>query len=166
MMATRGHCRKPEFSRGVSAAPDARAARGFTLVELMIVLAVVAIFASLAAPSFRELTATQKVRSAVSALNESLWLARSEAIKRNTDVEFEFDSVSSGWTIQVGGATLHSQDPFANVDSGAARFVFNGYGRLTSRDGVPLTVEVSQAGVARCVTVTSTGRTTVEDGAC
>ena len=165
-MAAPGRDVQPRPGTGTRAAGAAGGARGFTLVELMIVLAVVAIFASLAGPSFRELTATQKVRSAVSALNESLWLARSEAIKRNADVAFEFDDVADGWTIQSGGATLHTQDPFSSVASGAARFVFNGYGRLTERDGVPLTVQVSDAGVAQCVTVTSTGRTTAEDGAC
>ena len=165
-MAFPGLDLRPAPGIDARAAGAAGRARGFTLVELMIVLAVVAIFASLAAPSFRELTATQKVRSAVSALNESLWLARSEAIKRNADVGFEFDDVADGWTIQSGGATLHTQDPFSNVASGAARFVFNGYGRLTAREGVPLTVEVSNAGVAQCVTVTSTGRTTAGDGTC
>lgn len=52
-----------------------RTASGFTLVELMVTVAVAAIFAAIATPSFRELIAKQRMRSASSALLESLWLA-------------------------------------------------------------------------------------------
>jgi len=140
--------------------------RGFTLIELMITLAVVAILSSLAAPSFREMAATQRVRSAVSALNESLWLARSEAVKRNADVEFSFASVADGWTVKVGATTLHTQDPMSGVSSGAGDFVFNAYGRMTRRDGVPVEIGVAAANVYQCVTVTTTGRSSVGDGKC
>ncbi len=132
----------------------------------MITLAIVAILSSLAAPSFRELVATQRVRSAVSALNESLWLARSEAVKRNAEVVFAFASVGNGWSVKTGAATLHAQDPFPGVASGVGDFAFNSYGRLTKRDGLPLEIGVASADIYRCVTVSSTGRSQVKDGKC
>jgi len=147
-------------------APRRRTVRGFTLIELMITLAIVAILSSLAAPSFRELVATQRVRSAVSALNESLWLARSEAIKRNAAVEFAFANVGNGWSVTAGATTLHTQDPFPGVGSGSGDFAFNAYGRLTRRDGLPLEIGVASAEIYRCVTVSSTGRSEVKDGKC
>ncbi len=147
-------------------APWAEAQRGFTLIELMITVAIVAILSSLAAPSFREMTATQRVRTAVSALNESLWLARSEAIKRNTTVAFSFASAGGGWKVTAGAQTLHTQDPFAGVSSGAGEFAFNSQGRLAKREGLPLEVGVAGVDVYRCVNITSTGRSHVEEGKC
>lgn len=144
----------------------ARAARGFTVVELMIVVSVVAILASIAGPSFREIVAAQRVRSAASALGEALWLARSEALKRNAEVGFGFDNVGNGWAIQSGGVTLHTQDALPGVASGAASFAFNAYGRLSTRDGVPLEIGVPDTAAKRCVAVTSTGHASTRDGAC
>jgi type IV fimbrial biogenesis protein FimT len=140
--------------------------RGVTRVELMIKLTDLSIVSANPAPSFRQMIATQRVRSAESALNESLWIARSEAIKRNADVGFSFASVGNGWSVQVGGDVLHVQDGLPSVTSGAGNFVFNAYGRMKTRDGTPLQIEVADAGVSRCIEVTSTGRSNAEDGTC
>lgn len=58
---------------------------GFTLIETMVVVAIVAILAALAAPSFSDLIRNNRVSAASSALQVSLNLARSEAVKRGTD---------------------------------------------------------------------------------
>jgi type IV fimbrial biogenesis protein FimT len=56
--------------------------RGFTMVELMVSIAIAAILAGLAVPSFRDLIASNRLKSHTSAFHTSLLLARSEAIKR------------------------------------------------------------------------------------
>ena len=56
--------------------------RGFTAIELMVVVAIVAILAALAGPSFRDLIDGWRVRSAAEELTNSIYYARSEAIKR------------------------------------------------------------------------------------
>lgn len=138
--------------------------RGFTLIELMITVAIMALFASLAAPSFRDLIATQRMRSATSALTESLWLARSEALKRSTVVGFSFDNVNTGWEIKAGATTLHIQDAFPSITSGAGSFQFNAYGRLP--DAVKIELGVATANLYRCVTVSTAGRVIEKDGKC
>ena len=60
--------------------------KGFTLVELMITLAIAAILLALAAPGFRSLIERNRLQSAASNLYASLMLARSEALKRNQPV--------------------------------------------------------------------------------
>ncbi|MDO9074150.1 MAG: GspH/FimT family pseudopilin [Rubrivivax sp.] len=55
-------------------------ARGLTLVELMIVVAVVAVLVVLAAPSFRDLILVQRLKSIHAQLVTDLQYARSEAV--------------------------------------------------------------------------------------
>ena len=66
--------------------PPRHVPRGFTLVELLVTLAVAAILLGVAAPSFRDVVQRNRQESALYALTGSLQLARSEAIKRSTRV--------------------------------------------------------------------------------
>jgi type IV fimbrial biogenesis protein FimT len=140
---------------------------------MMTVVSIVAILVTVAAPSFAEMVATQRVRAAASALTESLWLARAEATKRNTDVGFAFADAQTGWTIRdpAGSATpLLVQSGFAGIEfttqSGdAVRFNFNAYGRLSAGGGW-IQVGDAHAGVYRCVAVSTTGRATTTKGPC
>jgi type IV fimbrial biogenesis protein FimT len=59
---------------------------GFTLVELMITVAIVGILAAIAAPSFQDMLNQTRASSLANELAASLNLARSEAIKRGTQV--------------------------------------------------------------------------------
>jgi len=59
--------------------------RGFTIIELIMVIAILGIFAGLAAPSMADLLASAAVRGASSDFYASLAAARSEAIKRRAN---------------------------------------------------------------------------------
>ena len=61
-------------------------ARGFTLVEMMVVLIIVAVLLTVALPSFSVLTYRTKLKSYANEVVTSVYLARSEAIKRNADM--------------------------------------------------------------------------------
>lgn len=92
---------------------------GFSLLELMIVIAIVGVLASFALPAFDELIKNNCLTSKATDLVTSLHLARSEAIKRRVAVVVRardssvtpapMNEWSDGWDIAVnatGGAII------------------------------------------------------------
>lgn len=75
-----------EARDGRSALAASARARGLTLVELVIALAVTGILAGLAAPSFASLMRDAQLRSSTHQVLAALFLTRSEAIKRSRRV--------------------------------------------------------------------------------
>ena len=63
-----------------------RSSKGFTLVELMVTVAILIILASLAAPSFTRLLSDQRLSGAANALLSDINYTRSEALRRGTNV--------------------------------------------------------------------------------
>ena len=63
-----------------------RGSAGFTLVELVITLLILAILVTVGVPTFSDATLGSRLGSTANNLVVSLYLARSEAIKRNTIV--------------------------------------------------------------------------------
>ncbi len=59
---------------------------GFSLIELMMVLVLVAIFASIAVPSFNALIERNRIQTASEELYSLLQYARSEAVNRHANV--------------------------------------------------------------------------------
>lgn len=74
-------------------------ARGVTLIELLVGVAIVAVAATLAAPGMSQLVANYKVRGAAESILVGLNQARAEAVRRNSPVTFALSLNGSGWTI-------------------------------------------------------------------
>lgn len=155
-----------------------RASRGFTLLELMVTLAIAVILASIAAPSFQNMLASQRVQAATFDLLANLTLARSEAIKRNRSVTLAAtngeDAWESGWQIfPAGQATevVKAQDAYSGIVIAAAvdSVTYNRSGRVASANPVQFTVtdpNLEDSTQARCVSVTVTGMPVSRKGRC
>lgn len=142
--------------------------RGFTLIEVMVIVAIVAILATLAAPSFTEIMRNNRLASASSALQVSLSLARSEAIKRGFDARVTVAANSTagvwtnGWTVFVDKTTNANGSVAPTADSASTTlleivaapsapvsasqtfpnlnyFAYNGQGRLIDVTGAGVT---------------------------
>ncbi len=70
-------------------------ARGLTVIELMIVVALLGVLVALVAPSMRGMMTAQRVRGINAALVTDLQYARSEAARRNQDVGVAFQATGS-----------------------------------------------------------------------
>lgn len=128
-----------------------RQERGFTLVELIITVAIIAIVMAYAVPAYSRFVAQNKVQSFAYALAADLNNARSEAIRRGFDISVCAASSSTAtacgaaadWNknwitiVQGGGASgtvlkVHQAEVGANASSGLAGLRFAPSGQVKS----------------------------------
>jgi type IV fimbrial biogenesis protein FimT len=81
---------------------------GFTLIEMLMVLVIVGIMTAIALPSMRTHLANADIRGVAEEMRSGLEVARTEAIRRNTAVNFVRNGV--GWTVVVPGAGAGGTD--------------------------------------------------------
>jgi type IV fimbrial biogenesis protein FimT len=81
-----------------TAMPALQPASGFTLIELLVSIAIIAVLAALAAPSFTQAIANYRVRSGAETMLHGLNYTRAEAVRRNRNVTFTL-SGTSGWDV-------------------------------------------------------------------
>ncbi|WKL17176.1 GspH/FimT family pseudopilin [Comamonas testosteroni] len=73
--------------------------KGFTAIELMVTVAILAILAGIAAPSFNPIIERWRVRQISEELQSTLYFARSEAVKRGGGVTILRNTSTDGCTI-------------------------------------------------------------------
>lgn len=151
---------------------------GFTLLEVVIALAIGAVLLAVGVPLLRDTTVTQRVKSTASELYSDLAFARSEAIKRNAQVSVIRASGgwASGWSVQVAGNTLRAQGEQRDVAYGGASVasvIYNPDGRSTLASSTSFNFSSPSGGAVsmRCVVVTPSGRPAIltdsnRDGSC
>jgi len=72
-------------------------ALGFTLVELMITIAIIGILASMAVPSFSKMLERNRLKEAIQSLKSDLMFARTESIKRSANLNVSVDINGTSW---------------------------------------------------------------------
>lgn len=76
--------------------------QGFTLIELLLTVAIIAVLLVTAVPSVREQMLIENIRAVGNNLKQELSYARSEAIKRNTDIFIDVITSDGGASWCVG----------------------------------------------------------------
>lgn len=155
-------------------------AKGFSLIELMVTVAVIAIALTIAVPSFSNSVRSSQLGSASNQLIAALQQARSEAIKRRTTLYVQAGGSTAawahGWTVaSVATAPGENEgDPDTETitaliqfdlpnsavsittpnNNGLTRLGFTRDGELVNRSGANL----AQASFTLCVTGQGKGR--------
>lgn len=99
--------RVPEVATSRHRFECARRAAGFTLIEVMIVVAILAIFAGIATPNFRELITQNRMTSQANDLLAALQFARSEAITRGRRVSLCALDDTGDLSTECSGSNWH-----------------------------------------------------------
>jgi type IV fimbrial biogenesis protein FimT len=122
-------------------------ARGVTLIELMVGLAVLAILLTAGLPSYSTWIYNWRIRVAAESMVNGLQLARTEAVRRNTDVAFALGpasdwrvlAVATDETIQARSAAEGSSGVEITVSPETATTVaFDSLGRVANAGGEAL----------------------------
>lgn len=136
---------------------------GFTLIELMITVAILSILASIALPSFKAMIRQSQTLNAAEAVVNGLQKARGEAVAQNKNVEFVLGADTS-WTVQLVGGTViearSSNEGSASTTRTAVAADFTTAATtvtFTNLGGVASTNAVVANPVLRRVTLTTAG---------
>lgn len=132
----------------------------FTLVELLVVVVVLGILASVGTSGFQSLIQSQQVKKARFELFASLNLAKSEAIKRNQSVTLtptDATNWGKGWVVTSPTGTIKSHSELKKVViSGPASVVYAPTGRAALTTFL-LDSSISPTANARCIKIELSG---------
>jgi len=163
--------------------------RGFTLLELMMTVAVAAILVVVGIPGMRSLVQNNRAAAASNSLVSALNLARSEALKRGTSVSVcassDGASCSSDWaqgwivaTDSASGTTAPAPgtviQSWEGLDGGASLSEANGNdfvryqasGLSSAKRDFTLTIPDCTGKQGRKISISVTGRVSVQETAC
>jgi type IV fimbrial biogenesis protein FimT len=160
-----------------------RRSAGFTITEMLVVVAIMGILAAIATPYMGDMIRRQRIKTASFDVFSSLAFARSEAIKRNTTVTLTPTNPADwafGWRVQdANGNVLRDQagwggftttgaaaTPTINI-LGPATVTFGSSGRLAAAAApFALTSASLTSDHFRCVRIDLSGRAVSKEGAC
>lgn len=130
-------------------------AAGFTLIEMMVTIALMCVLMMLAMPSFTTWVANNKVRTVSDSLQNGLRFAQSEALRRSRPMVFSLTNSAapqkslaavdngSNWSIHVSKSSLDANSEFVQAGvlpdvaagvgiTGVAAICFNAMGRIAA----------------------------------
>ena len=151
-----------------------RMAAGFTLIELMIAVAVAAVLLGAGLPSFRDALRGNRAKAVASDIHLSFLLARSESLKRSKDIDIVANSSNwgNGWKVKIqsDGTELRANDaskgvaiacatsPGGSSGTCGSTITFGRNGRPTQYTEFRTYIADQESVQARCVSISLSGQ--------
>lgn len=144
-------------------------------MELLVVVAVVGVLATLALPSFRSMMESQRVKNAGFEMFSLLSLARSEAIKRNGNVTITPTTNAAGeigFSVSAAsGEVIKTKSPLKGIvitvnPSSTTEVVYQRTGRATANPTFQIDVSATPTVNVRCIKVELSGMPRTLKGVC
>lgn len=178
-LARLGRYDGPEQRRGWRAGSNRGLSHGFTLIEMMVSLLILAVLLALGVPGMQWLAARDRVTNATNELVTAIQLARSEAVRLSINVTLcassnqatcnEDGDWTDGWilfrsdnqTLIRVGAPMHVT---LGVDATAGSIQFNSTG---ATGGAPIHLQINASGSEpRCIRLLASGFVATEKMEC
>ena len=140
---------------------------GFSLIEVMVVMAIMAILSAIAIPGIIQWLPKHRVGTAARDVKSTLEFARSNAIKTNLIVTVIFDWDNERLTVvDAGATTLRTRQMPGDVDLQdiglGTPVTFNGHGFSNGSSGGVVVVNTSNATLRRSITLTIGGTARIQ----
>lgn len=151
-----------------------RRSSGFSLIEMLTVIAVVGALSAVAIPSFSYMIASTRVKGAATNLQMSMLKSRSEAAKRNASVRIVANTGGwvAGWRVlDAANNVLESQGALRGVTvtttpSTLTTITYLRSGRISGAAPSLLIRDPEVDSVIRCVSAELSGRPYVKANSC
>lgn len=156
-----------------------RFTRGFTLIELMVTIAVLAIVISIAVPSFSNILRENRTLALTSELQGAIQLARSEAVKRRSNVVLcrrntagdacaNGTDWANGWLILSGTTVIKVWDSAGSmvVAGPNTGLTFKSNGTVVSTVNFAVNASGCSGTQKRTLAVSTIGSTTLDKVSC
>ncbi|GGK83475.1 GspH/FimT family pseudopilin [Amphritea balenae] len=147
--------------------------QGFTLIELMVVVAVAGILAGVVAPGFQEMIRNNRITADVNHFVAAIHASRSEALKTGQSIVLQpiSGNWNNGWTVDetvsggVNVMTFNKQSDVA-ITTGLANVRYTSRGMITTAAGTLQFCDSRTGEEGRQVSISLTGRVSTDVFVC